>query len=352
MGKYAVATTSGTTGVRGIFVLDEHNFSVTSALALRMLRDWLGVGALMRIVARGGRMGLVFATGAPFASAVAGARLKRRLGTAVETFSVYDPLPELVDQLNRFRPALFSSYASMIELLAGEQQAGRLRIDPVLIAVTAEGLPTKEYDRIAQIFGSKVGNSYACTECPFLSYSCEHEWLHVNADWAMLEPVDANFNPTPPGEQSYTVLLTNLANRVQPIIRYDLGDSVFQRPDPCPCGNPLPAIRVQGRTADMLTFTTKDGARVTIPPLVFATLVEHVAGIELFQIVQVSPTWLRVHLHFTDGADPDRVWHSVHAQLMRLLSEHRLADVAVTRAAEPPQRSQGGKVRLVIPLGE
>ena len=42
----------------------------------------------------------------------------------------------------------------------------------------------------------------------------------------ILEPVDRDYRPTPPGELSHTVLLTNLANAVQPIIRYDLGDSV------------------------------------------------------------------------------------------------------------------------------
>ena len=42
---------------------------------------------------------------------------------------------------------------------------------------------------------------------------------------------------------------STLANRVQPILRYDLGDSILQRPSPCPCGDPLPAMRVQGRTA-------------------------------------------------------------------------------------------------------
>ena len=57
--------------------------------------------------------------------------------------------------------------------------------------------------------------------------------MHLNADWVILEPVDRAYRPVPPGVMSHTVLLTNLANRVQPIIRYDLGDSVVIEPDPC-----------------------------------------------------------------------------------------------------------------------
>jgi phenylacetate-CoA ligase len=164
-----------------------------------------------------------------------------------------------------------TSYATVTKLLASEQEAGRLRINPVLVLLVAEGLAPDEYDRIARVFDTKVGNSYAASECPFLSYSCGHGWLHVNSDWVVLEPVDADYRPVPPGQQSHTVLVSNLANRVQPILRYDLGDSVLQRPDPCPCGNPLPAIRVQGRAADLLTLSTKQGERIPMPPLLFGT---------------------------------------------------------------------------------
>lgn len=53
LGKYLVATTSGTTGMRGIFVMDERSLAVTQALALHMLSAWLGIGGVIRIVAGG-----------------------------------------------------------------------------------------------------------------------------------------------------------------------------------------------------------------------------------------------------------------------------------------------------------
>lgn len=189
-------------------------------------------------------------------TAVAAVRLRKSPSRRkrIRVFSVHLPLQELVTQLNQFRPALLAPYASIAKLLAAEQEAGRLHINPVLIAPSAEGLPPDEYNRIANVLKAKVGNSYAASECPVLSHGCERQWLHVNSDWVVCEPVDAEYWRVPPGTQSHTVLLSNLANRVQPILRYDLGDSIVQRPDPCPCGNPLPAIRVQGRAADVLTF--------------------------------------------------------------------------------------------------
>lgn len=232
----------------------------------------------------------------------------------------------------------------MAALLASEQEAGRLHIHPVLMTLAAEGLPLREYDRIAKAFDTKVGNSYAATECMFLSYACAHGWLHVNSDWAVLEPVDADYRPTPPGEPSHTVLLSNLATRVQPILRYDLGDSVLQRPDPCPCGNPLPAIRVQGRSADVLTFPVERGE-----PLAFGSLADRTPGVEQFQIVQTAPMTLRVRLRVATGADPDRVWQAVRSEITRLLAAHKLGHVAVEQADEAPQQPPGGKYRMVIP---
>jgi phenylacetate-CoA ligase len=352
---YTVATTSGTTGTRGMFLLDERALAVATALSARMLGSWLTASALPRLLAGRGRLAMVTATGGHFASTAAAARLRRsRHGRRrVRALSVHTPLPELVAQLNAFGPAVLAPYATTAALLATEQQAGRLRIRPALIALAAEGLPDGEIARIAAAFGAAVGNSYAATECPFLSYSCRQGWLHVNADWAIVEPVDADHRPTPPGRQSHTVLVTNLANRVQPVLRYDLGDSVLARPDPCPCGSPLPAIRVHGRTADLLTFPTPPGATdstVTITPLTLSTRLDRLPSLALFQILQTAPTELTVRLQPAPGATAQQAWTDVHRELTALLTTHGLAQVTVRPAEQAPRPATGGKYRLVQPL--
>lgn len=352
LGRYTVSTTSGTTGTPGIFLADQRVLAVTAAVGARTLSSWLTATDVARIVARGGRIAMVIATGGHFASATAAAALrKNRLRrTRIGVFGVHTPMPDLVEALNAFRPAILAPYASMGALLATEQQAGRLHLDPALVVLSAEGLPAGEYSRITTAFGAKVRHSYAANECPFLSQSCQHGWLHVDSDWAILEPVDADHQPVPPGQRSHTALLSNLANRTQPILRYDLGDSVLLRPDPCPCGDPLPAIQVQGRTADLLTFPTRSGDPVTIAPLAISLAVERLPGVELFQIVHTAPTDLSVRLQSAPGADPEHVWRTVHAEITRLLTDHNLDHITVNRAAEPPQQTPGGKFRAVIPL--
>jgi phenylacetate-CoA ligase len=351
LGRYTLATTSGTTGTRGVFLLDDSTMAVTQAIAYRMLSSWLGFGDVMKLVGGGGRTSMVMATGGHFASAVAAARLRKgRAAKAVQVISVHMPMAELVERLNQHRPLLVAPYASIAALLADEQQAGRLRIKPALLALSAEGLPQREYDRIAETFKCKVGNSYAATEVTFLSYSCEHHWLHVNADWVAFEPVDAEHRLVAPGVHSHTVLVSNLANRVQPILRYDLGDSIIMRPDPCPCGNPLPAIQVKGRSAEVLNLANERGERVALPPLLFGTIVDRTPGVERFQIVQTGPAELRIRLSTIADENPDFVWRAVRGQIANVLAQHGLAHVRVERGEEAPEQSAGGKYRQIIPL--
>jgi phenylacetate-CoA ligase len=349
LGAYTALTTSGTTGTPGLFVLDSRTMAVTTALVLRMARHWLGTAAVVKIMARAGRMTLICATGGHYAEVVIAARLRARRGSrAVQILSAHTPLSEMVTQLNKFRPAVVASYASVAVLLAGEQAAGRLRISPVLVTLAAEGLPEGGTDRIANAFAVTPHQIYAATECLFMAGDCGCGWLHVNSDWVTLEAVDARYQPTPVGTRSHTVLVSNLANRVQPILRYDLGDRVVQRPDPCPCGDPFPAIRVEGRTAELLTFVNRRGEDVVIPALLFD--VADTAGVELLQVVQVTPAALRVRLRFAPGAHPNRVWQAVLAEITRVLAASQLNNVTVELAEEPAQQSPSGKYRTVIPL--
>ncbi len=170
----------------------------------------------------------------------------------MKSFAVTQPLPDIVRELNAYQPAFVSSYPTVLALLADEQAAGRLAHSPGGAVVRRRRPVAAGAARIERVFGCPLQNEYGASECLTIGHGCREGWLHINADWVMLEPVDRDYRPTPPGELSHTVLLTNLANVVQPIIRYDLGDSVRAKAGACACGSPLPAIQVEGRSDDVL----------------------------------------------------------------------------------------------------
>ena len=128
LGRHTVANTSGTTGIPGIFVIDDRAMRVTNALLLRMVQAWIGVTDVLKLVAGGRRLAMVADLGHHSATSVAAARLLKSPSRRkrIQLLSVRTPLSELVAQLNAFRPVLLAPYASMAKLLASEQEAGRL----------------------------------------------------------------------------------------------------------------------------------------------------------------------------------------------------------------------------------
>ncbi|MFI1702596.1 phenylacetate--CoA ligase family protein [Streptomyces bobili] len=350
--RYLVTTTSGTTGHRGVFLLDDRAAAVARALSLRAARRALTASATARILAHRERSVHIVATSGHLAAyaVIARSRAAGRLhARGSRALSAHSPLPDLVDQLNRYRPVFLSGYATVLSLLAAEQLAGPLRIAPAVVSLVAEGLGDRDHQRIRSAFRAHMVNTYGCNESLALAYGCTFGWLHVHSDWLILEPVDADHRPTPQGQESFTVLLTSLCRWAQPILRYDLGDRVLLRPDACPCGDPLPAIKVRGRAADLLSFPRRGGGTVQIVPMAFETLLESIPDIELFQIVQTSPTTLRVRIRSTAGADREQLWTTVLKELAALLGAHGADRVGVERAHEPPEQSPGGKYRVVIP---
>ena len=353
LGRYQAATTSGTTGHRGLFLIDDPTLTVATAITVRMLLSWLTARDVLQIVRGGGRLTMVVATGGHFATAVAATKLRTSplRPRLISVLPVHTAMPDLVAKLNGLQPTILAPYATVGLLLAAEQSAGRLLITPALVVLAAEGLSDTDRHRVVDAFPTaQVVSSYAATECPFLSYSCPAGWQHVNSDWAILEPVTADHQPVPPGQLSDTALVTNLANRLQPILRYNLGDQVLANPDPCPCGSPLPAVRVRGRAADLVTFPDAHHRSVTLPPLALSSLADRVPGLDLVQIVQTTPTTLSVRIRPRVLNSGDPRWIDLSGQLTRLLTSHQLGHVSVQLAEEEPQPTPGGKYRSVIPL--
>jgi phenylacetate-coenzyme A ligase PaaK-like adenylate-forming protein len=263
--------------------------------------------------------------------------------------SVQQPLAALVAALNAFDPAVLTSYPSALELLAEERVAGRLRVRPVVVELGGESVDEDGRARVAAGLGGALHDVYSASECMVMAFDCEQGWLHVNSDWVILEPVGADYGPTSPGEPSHTVLLTNLANRIQPIIRYDLGDTVVARPDPCPCGSPLPAIRVQGRRDDVLRLQATNGRTVSVLPLAIGSVLDETPGVHRSQLVQTGPASLLLKLAPNPGAQAEHVWDSACRNLASYLAAQGLAGVEIIRSAEAPEPSAtSGKFRQVI----
>lgn len=356
LGRHHVFTTSGTTGEPAILLHDHDSWLVLNVVdRLRARRALIGL-AEMRALARSGyRIAAVYATEGHFGAVVLVEAMRRRsawFSRHARAFSVLTPTPVLVEQLNAFQPTVLSGYPSALALLAEEVRAGHLHLHPVMAMTAGEYMSPAQRTAIEATLGCRILEGYAASEVPALSVACRHGRLHVNADWYLLEPVDAEMNAVPAGELSQTVLVTNLANRVQPVIRYDLGDRVRLHADPCPCGNLLPTVAVEGRTNDVLVFEPAPGSRVTVLPLALGTVVEETPGVRRFQAIQAAPESLAVRIEPDQGADPVVVWAAVEVRVRAFLDAQGLSSVRVDHDPELPHADKrSGKFRQVWAAG-
>lgn len=303
LGRYMAWESSGTSGQPGVFVQDAQAMAVYDALeAVRHRPPARGAGGLfsafgaMDVLGVGDRTALVAATGGHFASVVGFERMRRLnpwLAPLARSFSLLQPVDELVAALNEFQPTLLATYPTAAALLADEAAAGRLHITPRCVMTGGERLGAAVRARLAETLGAQVRNSYGASEFLPIAWECAHGHLHVNEDWVLLEPVDRQYRPVPPGQASHTVLLTNLANLVQPVIRYDLGDQLTVLPGRCDCGSAMPRIDVVGRCDDVLRVAArKPGETVSLLPLALCTVVEEEGGVFDFQLLQRGPSTL------------------------------------------------------------
>jgi phenylacetate-CoA ligase len=346
--RYRVMVTSGSSGRPGLFVYDPVGWRSICAQILRS-SSWAGLRPSLprqRLALLGGA--------APSHVSRQGAATMAVGLHRVLSLPVTLPLPRLVEALNQFQPTFLHVYPSVAMWLADEQQAGRLRLAPQMLVTIAELRTPEMTQRLQEAFGVQPFNAYGCTEGLWGSECEHHQGIHLFEDTTLVENLDGDGQPVPAGQPGARLLVTNLHNLVQPLLRLEVTDLVTLDPDPCPCGRTLVrASAIHGRSDDILSLPARHGGRVGVHPLQFALLTRD-PQVREFQVVEDGPV-LRVLIvaghppspATTVGNDPleTHLGQAIARQLHGLGVQD--PQVTVERRQQLP-RSAGGKLKLVI----
>lgn len=342
-GRYRVVATSGSTGLRGIFLSDPSEWAQVIASYSRA-QEWAGIVPSPRNPVR---LAVVSTTKPWHQSARVGASVKSPLAPTLR-LDATEPLQQIVSALNEFAPESLVAYATMQRLLAEEQLAGRLRIAPRAAFSASEVLTPDTRDKIKEAWGIDPFNVYAATEPAGVASECEyHSGLHLYEDLVIPEIVDDRGEPVSPGEAGTRLLVTVLFSRTQPLIRYELSDSVVPSPRTCPCGRTFALIEsIQGRFEDVIYLTALDGGEVAVHPNVIHDVLDRLEVGE-WQIVQ-EPDAIRLLVARPGlGFDGDGVVRTLN----RAFREAGSLPPGVTwTAVDAIQRSGTGKALLIRAL--
>ena len=253
-----------------------------------------------------------------------------------------DPLPEIVARLNDLQPLLLQGYPSTIRHLANEQIAGRLQITPLSVTTSSEPLTTDSRDRIDEAFGVGVCDQFGSSEGLVGNSPPDDATIVLASDLCIVELVDTHGRPVPAGTASAKVLVTNLYNPVQPLIRYELTDAFTRQPDATSDGHVR--VSVEGRADDELRWGT-----VVVHPLVVRTVMVKTPEVTEYQVHQ-TPGGLDVACVASADFDTEGTRVRLAAGLQRAGLRDPDVTVRTTRADQLLRHPVTGKTRRFIPL--
>ncbi|HEX9133423.1 MAG TPA: hypothetical protein VF844_14125 [Ktedonobacteraceae bacterium] len=271
LGRYRVNATSGSSGHPGLFLFNRAEW-ITVLASFARAREWGGV-----------KLDLTRRVKTATVASTTAFHMSSRVNATAHSWwmpeirlAASEPLEMIVARLNAWQPEVLIAYASMMRILADEQLAGRLQIRPRTVFTSSEVLTEQTRRHIVQAWGERLFNQYAATESGSLAAECNHHrGMHLMEDLVIFEVVDQDNRPVPPGVYGDKLLMTVLGSRTQPLIRYELSDSVRLATHPCPSGRPFALIDdIQGRVEDVLFFPGVPGGLVSVHPLVFSRIMD------------------------------------------------------------------------------
>lgn len=279
--RYWVSRTAGSTGHPGIFLTDRDEWSTVIASYARA-QEWAGIDAR---ITRRTRLGVVSSRVPWHQSARVAASVDSPF-VPVRRFDATQPLAEIVEGLNEWQPENLIVYASMSRVLAEEQLAGRLQIQPRAVMCSSEVLTDEAVARVQRAWGTLPFNVYAATETAGVASHCKLHRLHLFEDLVIPEVVDDQNRPVPAGTVGAKLLVTVLFSRTQPLIRYEMSDRVALSTASCECGLPFALLsNIEGRAEDVLQLPARTGGTISVHPNVFHRVLEPLPVRE-WQVVQ------------------------------------------------------------------
>ncbi len=202
-------------------------------------------------------------------------------------------LDRFLEQIRTMRPKMLFGYPSALSHVARYAETQHLRMDDLGIRVafvTSERLYDEQRQQISKTFGCRVANGYGGRDAGFIAHECPKGGMHITAEDIIVEIVDSQGKSLPCG-MAGEIVITHLATKDFPFIRYRTGDIGVLDTKVCSCGRGLPLLKeIQGRSTDFLV--AQDGTIMHGLALIY--ILRDLPQVRAFKIIQESLQLTRV----------------------------------------------------------
>ncbi|MDD5579518.1 MAG: AMP-binding protein [Methylobacter sp.] len=249
-----------------------------------------------------------------------------------------------IRQIQAMRPKMLFGYPSALSHIAAHAEKNGTILNNLGIKVafvTSERLYDYQREKIETVFGCPVANGYGGRDAGFIAHQCPSGSMHITAEDIIVEIIDKEDQVLPPEEEG-EIVITHLATRDFPFIRYRTGDVGVLTDAQCSCGRGLPLLKeIQGRTTDFIV--AQDGT--VLHGLALIYVLRDLPGIESFKIIQHNLA--ETQLQIVRNADYNQ---ETSEPLIQDVFKKRLGKdvkIDIEYLAEIP-KEQSGKFRYVV----
>ncbi|MFH5881123.1 hypothetical protein [Liberiplasma polymorphum] len=286
--KYVIGLSSGTSGNKGLYITPKKLtkrlpgvFLARGGLSLKELP--FNILFLLRVFSQGFED-----INAPF--------LK------LQYMSTMSDVDKIIEKINNDKINILMAPPSLIRFILTSKR--NIMVPLKKVVTYAEVLTVEEKVKFEQFFKTKVIEIYQASEGQMAS-ACKHGHLHINEDLVFVELYDEYNQPIKQeGIVSHKMIITNLINRAQPLIRYEMNDRIILD-STCTCGSNFRRIKkVLGRDDDLVYVYDQDQVpRVVYPDLISRWIITESDAIREFQVVQESVGKLILYIDLIEDLD-------------------------------------------------
>ena len=252
-------------------------------------------------------------------------------------------LDGFVQHIRQRRPRMLFGYPSALSHIAKHAEKRGVRMNDLGIRVafvTSERLYDDQRAAMSRVFGCPVANGYGGRDAGFIAHECPKGGMHLTAEDIVVEIIGSNGQPVVEGEAG-EIVITHLATRDFPFIRYRTGDVAVMDPKPCKCGRGLPLLKeIQGRATDFVVAA--DGT--VLHGLALIYILRDLAGVQAFKVVQHTRQRTSVQVVADERFDAGTAANVV-AGFKRRLGAEVDVDVQLVTAIAP---EKSGKFRYIV----
>jgi len=251
--------------------------------------------------------------------------------------------PHYIEALQQYGSRWITGYGSAIALLGEHLLEHSTELDIRAVLTSGDTVVPRQRQAIQDGFSCRMHDYYGSAEGCCVISECEKGSLHVQPEAGILEILDEEGNPCPPGVEG-EFICTGLGNDAMPLIRYRTGDyGCWSKRPKCACGRCSPLVgHITGRTDDYLLLP--DGRRVGR----LSTAMKEAPSVKQAQLAQDAPdhAWLLV---VPDDGYRDEDGRALHDDVLSRIGERAIRiDVCPVREIPPTPVGKHVLVRRLL----